>query len=177
MKKAICLFVITFLVSGCGKLSDQEVLFYAKEDYHKLSERYNGIIENFSNDKDLAEAARQIGASYCAGFWDSLFSWDGSLRSDGAPLHKAVFVLSKDSSILTRHINSLEARAISYKPIYENLKALRKILFKTNAIIQADKNYAQESQFLEQKAIAQSQYAESSRQTRLLQEIAERRAY
>ena len=164
------------ILPGCGQLSDSEILYNAENEYSIMSMRYRDIIKAYSDDKDLVEEARLVGSRSGLGFgegmWQSFIGNEHLVVSEGAPLHRAEYIVKNDIRKLERHAHALEARLLSNRQIYDKIINLRRMLLEVLSVLSKQKTYVNESQFIEQQRVAKSQLYEQQRQTNLLEQVA-----
>ncbi len=171
------------ILSGCGQLSDTDILCEAENEVSVLSMRYRDMIRAYSSDKDLVEESRLLGSRSGLGFWEglgqSLIGNEHLVVSEGAPLHKAEYIIKNDIRKLERHAHALESRLLSSRPVYDKVINLRRVLLEILPVLAKQKTYVNESQFIEQQRVAkdqrrlaESQLYESRRQTKLLEQAA-----
>ena len=181
--KIITSSILLLILSGCGQLSDSEVLYNYEMEYAILKDRYQDMIFAFNNDKDLVEQSRLLGARSSLGFgqslWQSFIGNEHLVYSEGAPLHRAEFIIKNDIKNLERHAHILESRLLSHRTVYDKIISLRRVLLEILPVLKMQKTYVSESQFIEQQRavryqqqIANEQLRESRKQTKLLKEFA-----
>lgn len=178
MKFKYILLALLPLLAGCGHRSDNEVIMDAHYDYQSLNMRYADVLAVIDTDDCAAitEAVRLVGVDYSLSFGQSLwasFCGDSHLvYSEGSPLHRALYFVQKDINLLAKHTQSLERRVLFNVPIYERINQLRRALCTAARIVQSQKAYTQESQFIESSRLQKAQLSESREQTALLQDMA-----
>ncbi|MFA6066335.1 MAG: hypothetical protein WC707_04120 [Candidatus Babeliaceae bacterium] len=166
--------VVLLTMTSCMHRTTEDVFSVAYNDYMHLNSRYYAFLQ--ADDATIAEEARLV-ARDCdvplsAYLWESFVGNDHLTASQGAPLHKAVYIMQRDSNLLDSHIRRFEQRGLFDRPLYNKLRDFRHDLLVWMRIVEKQKTFSQESQFIEQQRIQKNQLYEQKKQTQLLEDIA-----
>ena len=174
--------LITLLITltSCCRQTNEDVIADAYHHYNIMRMRYEEMLIA-QDDIEIIEQARLFGLnqnlSFGSSLWESLCGNDHLVCSQGAPLHRAVYFIQRDIKQLEQHAHNFERRGLFNRPLYENLCQLRRNLCSIVCLLQAQKAYSQESQFIEQQQVQKNQLYEQKRQTNLLNQLVEKDDY
>lgn len=171
------LCTILLALTACGRQSNEDIITDAYHDYQIMLMRYEDLLLAV-DDRDIIEQTRLLGLnqslSFGSSLWESFCGNDYLVVSSGAPLHKAVYFISRDINLLEKYVYNFERRGLFNKPLYEKIVKLRRNLCEIIALLQSQKDYSQESQFIEQQQVQKSQLHEQRKQTNLLGQLVEK---
>jgi len=182
MKLKLSLLILAFLLPACGRRSDHDIIRDVHEDYDLLSSRYAEVLDALDQGyaEDITEAVRLVGIDYQLSFgqslWASLLGNSHLAYSEGSPLHRALYFVEKDAIALGKHAQRL-GRCVLFNTLHiaTKIEQLRYALGEAMRIVQAQKAYTQEAQFIESRRVQQAQLAQARNQTELLRDMADNR--
>lgn len=178
MKKYLFVVVIfSFIGMGCFHHKPEDVMGHAHQLYETTIYRYSDIIDS-CNDDHAVEQLRLLGheraLSFGSALWQSLWGNDHLVNSRGVPLHKSVYFIESDIEDLESILHKLEQFGLFPKPIYAKIQELRLELMNLLRLVKAQKEYSEESQYIEQRHFQKAQYAQQQKQTELLRDISKK---
>ena len=169
----ITLFIAIILTTSCMHRSTEDIFADAYNDFFVIVRRYHTFLE--LSDAELVEEARLLARNNnlpTASFlWQTMLGNDHVTTSQGAPLHKAVYLMQKDIDLLDHNIHLFERRGLFDRRLYAHMRDLRRDLLLWQRIIEKQKSFSQEAQFIEGQRLQKTQLYEQQKQTRLLEEM------
>ena len=172
------LILLVILVnSSCLHRTIEDIFMVAHHDYTMLMNRYHNFF--VADERLIVEEAhllaRDHDISLSAYLWESFIGNDHITASEGAPLHKASYIMKQDIDLLDYHIRRFEQRGLFERALYSHMRDMRHDLLIWIRIIEKQKEFTQESQFIEQRRLQKTQLHEQQKQTELLTKIAQDR--
>lgn len=166
--------VVLFSLTGCFRQRPEDVFANSHYIYERAEIRYSLVRDSLS-DQELLENIRLIAGdrslSFGSGLWESLCGNEYLVTSQGAPLHKALYFIERDSAELEGTLAQLERFGYFNRPIYQKIQGLRLTLLKIARFIRAQKEFSTEAQYIEDRRVQKAQLAEQTEQTRLLRNL------
>jgi hypothetical protein len=169
------------LMPACFHTSDAEIVSRAQSAYAVVKPRYATLFAIAERPQELERQARIVAQrrdmSFGDACWTTLIGESYLIHSKGTPLHRAVHFITQDRRDIEWHAYQLQRRALGTMPLYYKLEEAAADLRYLAQQLQAHTAYVEESQFIEQQRLQESQLSQSRQQTLILEELARKKRY